>query len=88
MAWRRLLVAGGLLVLAGRTEDRLVELTLTTIAAYGSFMLAEHLDVGRAGVAGRGDAGGNFGMSQFDLGGRPDADQGFWEYAAFLANRP
>ena len=28
-------VAGGLLLLAGRTEDHLVEITLTTIAAYG-----------------------------------------------------
>ena len=31
------------LLLAGRTEDHLVELTVTTVAAYGSFLLAEHL---------------------------------------------
>jgi CPA1 family monovalent cation:H+ antiporter len=30
-------------MLAGRTEDYLVEITLTTIAAYGSFLLADHL---------------------------------------------
>jgi NhaP-type Na+/H+ or K+/H+ antiporter len=28
--------------LAGRTEDHLVEITFTTVAAYGSFLLAEH----------------------------------------------
>jgi CPA1 family monovalent cation:H+ antiporter len=33
-----LVAAGGLLILAGRTEDHLVEITLTTIAAYGSFL--------------------------------------------------
>ena len=37
-------VAGALLLLAGHTEDHLVEITLTTIAAYGSFMLAEHFE--------------------------------------------
>ena len=37
-----LLVAGGVLMLAGRTDDHLVEITLTTVAAYGSFLLAEH----------------------------------------------
>ena len=36
-----LLVSGGLLILAGSTEDHLVEITLTTIAAYGAFLLAE-----------------------------------------------
>lgn len=33
----------GALLLAGRTEDYLVEITFTTVAAYGSFLLAEHL---------------------------------------------
>lgn len=35
-------VAGALLLLASRTEDNLVEITLTTIAAYGSFLTAEY----------------------------------------------
>jgi CPA1 family monovalent cation:H+ antiporter len=30
------------LLLAGRTEDHLVEITFATVAAYGSFLLAEH----------------------------------------------
>lgn len=37
------LTAGPMLFLAGRSKDHLVELTFTTIAAYGSFLLAEHL---------------------------------------------
>src|SRR4026207_1677959 len=36
------LVAGAGLILAGHTDDHLVELTLTAVAAYGSFLLAEH----------------------------------------------
>ena len=34
-------VAGVALLLMGRTEDHLVEMTFTTVAAYGSFLLAE-----------------------------------------------
>src|SRR5262249_20092044 len=37
-----ILVAGAALLVVGRTDDHLVEITLTTIAAYGSFLLAEH----------------------------------------------
>jgi CPA1 family monovalent cation:H+ antiporter len=35
---------GGLLLLAGRTDDHLVEITLTTIAAYGAFLVAERFE--------------------------------------------
>lgn len=35
-------VAVVVLLLAGRTEDHLVETTLTTVGAYGSFILAQH----------------------------------------------
>lgn len=37
-----LLTSGAMILLAGRTEDHLIELTFTTVAAYGSFLLAEH----------------------------------------------
>ncbi len=37
-----LAVSGAILLIVGRTDDPLVEITLTTIAAYGSFLLAEH----------------------------------------------
>jgi CPA1 family monovalent cation:H+ antiporter len=38
-----LLVGGAALLLAGRTLDHLVSAALTTAAAYGSFLMAEHL---------------------------------------------
>ena len=37
-----LLVSAAILLIVGRTDDPLVEITLTTIAAYGSFLIAEH----------------------------------------------
>ncbi len=36
------IVATALMLLAGGTTDHLVEITFTTLAAYGSFLLAEH----------------------------------------------
>jgi CPA1 family monovalent cation:H+ antiporter len=80
-------VAGLLLVLAGRTGDHLVEITLTTIAAYGSFLLAEHFAA--SGVLASLAAGlviGNIGWrGAISEGGRGHM-LAFWEYAAFLAN--
>ena len=40
--WSGLLVSAAILLIVGRTDDPLVEITLTTIAAYGSFLIAEH----------------------------------------------
>src|SRR5579862_5145111 len=80
-------VAAGALLLIGRTNDHLVEITFTTVAAYGSFLLAEHL--GGSGVLATITAGlvmGNlksFGTIS-DRG--KEAVQAFWEYAAFVAN--
>ncbi|MGC9158199.1 MAG: cation:proton antiporter [Terracidiphilus sp.] len=80
-------VALGALLLAGRTDDHLVEITFTTVAAYGSFLLADHL--GLSGVLATITAGlvmGNFRpRSTFSARGR-EAAQAFWEYAAFVAN--
>ena len=82
-----LLVAGGVLLLAGRTGDHLVEITLTTVAAYGSFLLAEHFHV--SGVLASLVAGlmtGNVGsLGSFTDKGR-DAVVSFWEYIAFVVN--
>jgi CPA1 family monovalent cation:H+ antiporter len=79
--------AGALLVLAGRTEDRLVELTLTTVAAYGSFLLAERL--GMSGVLASLAAGlvvGHVGWrGAISQDGRGQIVL-FWEYMAFLSN--
>jgi CPA1 family monovalent cation:H+ antiporter len=82
-----LLVAGVALILAGRTEDHFVEITLTTIAAYGSFLLAEHFHM--SGVLASLSAGmlvGNFGMMRLISEDSRGHIIAFWEYAAFLAN--
>ncbi len=80
-------VAIGALLLAGRTTDHLVEITFTTVAAYGSFLLADHF--GFSGVLATITAG--LVMSNFTWidGISPrgkEAIQTFWEYAAFVAN--
>jgi monovalent cation:H+ antiporter, CPA1 family len=81
------LVAGAALLLAGRTDDHLVEITFTTVAAYGSFLLAEHLHL--SGVLATLVAGvmlGNLGqLGAISERGR-EAVRAFWEYAAFVAN--
>lgn len=80
-------MAWALLLIAGRTSDHLVEITLTTIAAYGSFFLAEHFHA--SGVLASLSAGlvvGNQGWKRaISEGGRGHV-LAFWEYAAFLAN--
>lgn len=81
------LIAGAALLLAGRTNDHMVEITLTTLAAYGSFLLAEHFHF--SGVLATLTAGlviGNRGhLGSLSDKGR-EAVGSFWEYAAFLAN--
>jgi CPA1 family monovalent cation:H+ antiporter len=80
-------VALPLLLIAGRTEDRLVEITLTTLAAFGAFLLAEHFHT--SGVLAGLTAGllvGNVGwMGSISDSSRPNVLY-FWDYAAFLAN--
>ncbi len=82
-------VALAALFLAGRTDDHLVEITFTTVAAYGSFLLADHF--GLSGVLATITAGlvmGNFkGFGAISARGKEaEAVQAFWEYAAFVAN--
>src|SRR5579872_6425159 len=80
-------VALGALLLAGRTDDHLVEITFTTVAAYGSFLLAEHF--GWSGVLATITAGlvmGNFKAFGTISDRGKEAVQAFWEYAAFVAN--
>ena len=85
-------VCGGLvgwlaLLVAGKTEDHLVEITFSTIAAYGSFLIAEHLHL--SGVMATLTAGivfGNYGACAILTNkGRAEV-LSFWEYAAFVAN--
>jgi monovalent cation:H+ antiporter, CPA1 family len=102
MSWELLrIVGGGALIGAGfgvavifaarGTSEHLVELTLTAIAAYGSFLLAEHFhDSGVLAAVTAGLIIGNF---------RPADEKGdfltekgrefltdFWDFAAFVAN--
>jgi CPA1 family monovalent cation:H+ antiporter len=77
----------GALLLSGRTDDHLVEITFTTIAAYGSFLLADHFRL--SGVLATITAG--LVMGNFESFGRisdrgKEAVQAFWEYGAFVAN--
>ena len=81
------LVALAALLLAGRTDDHLVEITVTTVAAYGSFLLADHF--GLSGVLATITAGlvmGNFKALKTISERGKEAVQAFWEYAAFVAN--
>lgn len=81
------LASGVILLLAGRTEDYLVEFTFTTIAAYGSFLLAEHFHF--SGILAALTAGllvGNLGpLGTISPRGR-EALEGYWDYLCFLAN--
>jgi CPA1 family monovalent cation:H+ antiporter len=79
-------VAGLVLLLAGATDDHLVEITFTTVAAFGSFLLAEHFHL--SGVLASLTAGlilGNVGHLAIAPKGRAAVEE-FWEYAAFVAN--
>ena len=85
--------AAGALIVAGRTDDHLVETAITAVAAYGSFLVAER--VGGSGVLATVTSGlllGNFGVMA-SVGPRLSlSPQGrefvlaFWEFAAFVAN--
>ncbi|HXE25079.1 MAG TPA: sodium:proton antiporter [Roseiarcus sp.] len=81
-------------MIGGASDDHLVETALTVLAAFGSFLIAEHF--GASGVLASVAAGmtmGNIGvlMPQERFGllvtphGRAFALE-FWEFAAFLAN--
>ena len=81
-----LLVSAAILLIVGRTNDPLVEITLTTIAAYGSFLIAEHFQA--SGIISALTAGLLIGSG----GRRFISEEGHqrvrwaWDYFAFLAN--
>lgn len=80
-------VAIGALLLAGRTTDHLVEITFTTVAAYGSFLLADHFNF--SGVLATITAGlmmSNVTWIDAISPRGKEAVQTFWEYAAFVSN--
>ncbi len=80
-------VGFGFMFLAGRSPDYLVEITFTTLAAYGSFFLAEHFQT--SGVLAALTAGlvvGNYRSSAAISDSGRDTLGPFWEYVAFIAN--
>ena len=89
-----LLVGLGAVLVAGTSEDHLVETALTAVAAFGSFLVAER--VGASGVLATVTAGivmGNLGVLGPKEGFGPVLTAHgrsfvleFWEFAAFLAN--
>lgn len=69
-----------------RTDDPLIETTLTTVLAYGAYLIAEVLGVsGVLAVVAAGLLSGNFGLRSLSPTTRIVLFN-FWEYAAFLAN--
>ena len=82
------IVAGVVFVLIGRTDDHLLEVALTIVAAYGSFLLAEHF--AGSGILATLTAGmllGNLGTRWGFFSEAGDrAVRSTWEFITFLAN--
>src|SRR6202022_1824032 len=88
------LACGGVAIaIAGRTSGHLVEATLTAVAAYGSFLLAENFQF--SGVLATVAAGllmGNLGVLREEENRNIFSPDGrsfviaLWEFAAFIAN--
>ena len=84
--------AGAAMLVAWRTSEHMIEAALTTVAAFGSFFLAEQLHVsGVLATVGTGFLIGNFGPRQPDRKGFLSSRGRefillFWEFAAFLAD--
>lgn len=80
-------IGAGVSVLTRQIDDHLIEVTLTTLVAWGSFLVAEQIHVSgvlstvAAGVV-MGSFGGHYGMSP----ATKLAVQDFWEYMGFLSN--
>lgn len=75
------------LLIIGRTKDHLVELAMTTLAAFGSFWLAEYFQL--SGILATTAAGlvvGNAGAFGPITEKGEESIEHFWEFAAFVAN--
>jgi len=73
--------------ITGTLDDPQIEITLTTILAYGSYLLAYHLHL--SGVIATASAGlmlGNFGAKRGMSARTRTAMQSFWEYISFVMN--
>jgi CPA1 family monovalent cation:H+ antiporter len=86
-----LAIGAGVGFLASRVtsyfDDHLLEITLTTVAAYGSFLLAETVHVSPViSVLAAGVIIGNYGWRVGMSANTQVAVDSFWEYAAFVVN--
>ena len=81
-------MAGIVLAIVGRTDDHLIEVALTTVAAYGSFLLAEQF--GGSGILATLTTGMLLGNLAPRWGFISDAGdrvvRSTWEFITFLAN--
>ena len=69
-----------------RIDDNLIEITLTAVAAFGSYLIAEEIHTsGVLAVVAAGLISGNIGQRDMSPTTRLTL-LNFWEYAAFLAN--
>ena len=81
------LIGGIMSVLARQIDDHLIEITLTSVVAWGSFLVAEQLHV--SGVLSTVTAGMVVGSYGSHYGMSPTtrlAVHDFWEYMGFLSN--
>jgi CPA1 family monovalent cation:H+ antiporter len=77
----------GISKIIGRIDDALIEITLTTIAAYGSFVVAEQLHCsGIIATVAAGVVCGSFGAPRGMSTKTRFALESFWEYVAFALN--
>ena len=86
-----LALGAGIGALAARVHyelsDHLIEITLTSLVAFGSYLCAEALHVsGVMAVVAAGMVIGSYGMSAAMTPGTRLAVTAFWEYAGFVAN--
>jgi CPA1 family monovalent cation:H+ antiporter len=80
-------VSAAMLLIVGRTDDPLVEITLTAIAAYASFLLSEQVHA--SGIIGALTAGlivGSIGPTRVLSEAGRDRVHWVWEFFAFVAN--
>lgn len=82
-----LVIAYGAIVLLEKIDDHLLELMITTVLAYGAYMVAESLHVsGVIAVVTAGIMVGNMGWERAMTATTRVAVLTFWEYAAFVIN--
>jgi monovalent cation:H+ antiporter, CPA1 family len=82
-----LAIAYGAIVLLEKIDDHLLELMITTVLAYGTYMVAESLHVsGVIAVVTAGIMVGNLGWERAMTATTRVAVLTFWEYASFVIN--